>query len=124
MQMIRAGARMGNARRRRVDRRGCQARRLSLESLEHRHLLATLTVGGDHTSPAAFAGVLSGPGGSVTKIGTGALTLSGHSTYSGATTVNTNGGTLQLGGSAQLSNSDDTFAGPQLSTTRIASKRI
>ena len=35
---------------------------------------ATLTVGGDNTSPAAYAGAISGSGG-VTKIGTGTLAL-------------------------------------------------
>src|SRR5207244_5299236 len=36
---------------------------------------ATLSVGGDNTSPAAYAGVVSGTGG-LTKIGSGTLTLS------------------------------------------------
>ena len=48
---------------------------------------ATLTVGGDNTSPAAFAGAISGTGGSLTKIGSGILTLTGANTYSGHTTV-------------------------------------
>ncbi|MCY3022446.1 MAG: autotransporter-associated beta strand repeat-containing protein [Planctomycetota bacterium] len=47
---------------------------------------ATLTVGGDGTSPAAYAGAIGGTGG-LTKIGAGTLTLSGASTYSGGTTV-------------------------------------
>ncbi|MGQ0590908.1 MAG: beta strand repeat-containing protein, partial [Sphingosinicella sp.] len=42
-------------------------------------------------------GDLGGTGGSLTKVGTGTLTLSGASTYTGATTVN--GGTLLLTGS-------------------------
>src|SRR5207245_6206552 len=55
---------------------------------------ATLTVGGDNTSPAAYAGVISGTG-ALTKIGTGTQTLSGANTYSGATSVT--GGTLTAG---------------------------
>ena len=58
---------------------------------------ATLTVGGDNTSPAAYAGTISGPG-SLTKIGTGTLTLSGTNTYTGATAVSA--GTVTYSGSA------------------------
>ena len=62
---------------------------------------ATLTVGGDNTSPAAYAGVISGTGGLI-KIGTGKLTLSGTNTYSGNTYVNS--GSLALTGSGSISN--------------------
>ena len=54
---------------------------------------ATLTVGGDITSPAAYAGVISGSG-ALVKTGSGTLNLSGYNTYAGGTTVTT--GTLQL----------------------------
>jgi autotransporter-associated beta strand protein len=55
---------------------------------------ATLTVGGDNTSPAAYAGVISGTGG-LTKIGAGALTLTGMNNFSGAVAV---AGTLNVPG--------------------------
>jgi fibronectin-binding autotransporter adhesin len=55
---------------------------------------AVLTVGTDNTSPAAYAGVISGTG-SVVKTGTGTEILTGASTYSGATTID--GGTLNVG---------------------------
>ena len=68
----------------------------------------TLTTGGDNTSPAAYAGVISGTGG-LTKTGTGTQTLSGANTYTGATTVNA--GTLQAGSATAFgSNSAVTLA--------------
>jgi fibronectin-binding autotransporter adhesin len=59
-----------------------------------------LTVGGNNAT-TAYSGNLSG-GGSLTKNGTGALTLSGTSTYAGTTTVN--GGTLEFVNRATLYN--------------------
>lgn len=54
---------------------------------------ATLTLGGDDSS-FAFAGVISGTG-SLSKIGTGTLTLSGANGFTG-TTSNSGGGTLAI----------------------------
>ena len=48
---------------------------------------ATLTIGGDNTTPAYFAGIMTGSGG-LTKIGTGTQLLQGASTYTGPTTIN------------------------------------
>ena len=56
---------------------------------------ATLTTGNDNTS-TTFSGALSGTGG-LSKIGNGVLTLSGNSSFTGATTVN--GGGLVVDGS-------------------------
>jgi fibronectin-binding autotransporter adhesin len=53
----------------------------------------TLTVGADGTSPAAYAGIISGTGGLI-KLGSGKLSLSGVSSYSGATNISA--GTLSL----------------------------
>ena len=60
----------------------------------------SLTVGSNNLS-TTVSGVISGVGGSLTKVGTGTLTLSGTNTYTGATTVN--GGTLVVDGSTALS---------------------
>jgi len=48
---------------------------------------ATLTMGGDNTSPAAFTGSLLGTSGVVNKIGTGTITLSGTSTFGGGLNI-------------------------------------
>lgn len=60
---------------------------------------ATLTIGGDNTSPAAYAGAISGTGG-ITKSGTGTLTLSGTNTYTGTATIS--GGALSISGTGAL----------------------
>jgi len=55
---------------------------------------ATLTVGGDNTSPGAYAGAISGTGG-LTKMGSGTLTLTGTNTYTGVSTLSA--GIVNLG---------------------------
>ncbi|WP_247554278.1 autotransporter-associated beta strand repeat-containing protein [Bradyrhizobium sp. 138] len=69
-----------------------------------------LTVGSNNQS-TEVSGVIAGTGGSLVKIGTGTLTLSGTNTYTGGTTIN--GGTLQLGTLAST--------GTILGTVRIGS---
>ncbi len=65
--------------------------------------LYTLKIGGDNTN-STFSGVISGANGatsvSVTKVGTGTLTLSGTNTYTGTTAVNL--GTLELSGGSAI----------------------
>ena len=63
---------------------------------------ATLTVGGDNSS-TAYAGVFSGTGGALTKIGSGTFTLTGTNTYTGSTTVSN--GTLLVNGSTASTSS-------------------
>jgi autotransporter-associated beta strand protein len=73
---------------------------------------ATLTAGSDNTS-TTFSGDISGVGGGLTKVGTGTLTLSGTSLYTGATNISA--GTLlvngSIAGSAFTVNSGGTLGG-------------
>jgi autotransporter-associated beta strand protein len=71
----------------------------------------TLTVGSNNMS-TSFDGVIQDSG-SLTKEGTGALTLTGNNTYTGATTVT--GGTLIVDGSIEKSSSVTVNAGGTLS---------
>jgi autotransporter-associated beta strand protein len=71
---------------------------------------ATLTVGANGAS-STYSGSLSGAGG-LTKTGSGAMILSGSSTYSGATTVN--GGILEITGTLAGSSSVSVSAGAVL----------
>jgi autotransporter-associated beta strand protein len=54
----------------------------------------TLSVGNNNSSNT-FSGVLSGAGGALNKVGSGSLTLTASSSYTGSTTISS--GTLQLG---------------------------
>jgi fibronectin-binding autotransporter adhesin len=69
-----------------------------------------LTVGGNNLS-TSFGGIISGTGGSLTKVGTGTLNLGGANTYTGGTTVSA--GTLLL---QQNGNSSQTGSGNVLVT--------
>jgi autotransporter-associated beta strand protein len=69
----------------------------------HATTAATLTVGGDNTSPAAYAGLVSGPRLALTKIGTGTLTLTGANSYTGLTKIDAGSLALGIGGSISSS---------------------
>jgi autotransporter-associated beta strand protein len=60
----------------------------------------TLTLSGGNSTPALYAGVLSGSGGSLVKNGSGTQELTGTSTYTGSTTVN--GGTLLVSSAGSI----------------------
>ena len=65
---------------------------------------ATLSIGNDNTSPAAFTGTISGVGGSVMKVGSGIFILAGPGTYTGQTIVSQ--GTFDFKMPAALYNGD------------------
>ena len=80
----------------------------------------TLTVNG--TSPSSFAGTISGADGSLTKSGSGTLTLSGNNSYGGTTTISN--GTISIGVLASAgynsgigTNATVTFAGVNATNT-------
>jgi uncharacterized protein with beta-barrel porin domain len=73
-----------------------------------------LTVGSNNLS-TTVSGVISGVGGSLIKVGTGAMTLTNTETYTGPTTVN--GGALVVDGSIALSSLTTVNAGGTLAGT-------
>ncbi|MEI7900898.1 MAG: autotransporter-associated beta strand repeat-containing protein, partial [bacterium] len=70
----------------------------------HATTAVTLTVGGNNTSPATFAGRILGPRLALRKIGSGTLTLSGANNYSNSTTVSA--GTLSVSNSVFADGAD------------------
>ena len=68
---------------------------------------AKLTVG--DASNETFSGMITGAGGSLTKVGTGTLFLSGSSSYSGGTTIGA--GILEVGTNTSLDSGPITFTG-------------
>jgi autotransporter-associated beta strand protein len=76
------------------------SRNLSLLNANTTPAAVALTVGGNNSS-TTYSGILSGAGGSLTKSGTGTLTLGNNQTYTGTTAVS--GGTLNLSGGSLAS---------------------
>ena len=69
----------------------------------------------------AFARALVSPGGTLTKLGAGTLTLSGANTYSGATTISNGILALGAGGSLAASSSVTILAGATLNVAALPS---
>ena len=85
-----------------------------------------LTVGSNNLSTVvsgqiADGGLFGGVGGSLVKIGSGTLALSGANTYTGPTNVN--GGTLEVDGSIAASSSVTVNTGGTLAGTGIVDSR-
>jgi len=70
---------------------------------------ATLTMGSNNTSPAAYDGIISGTG-ALIKSGTGILTLSGANSYTGATTISA--GTLSINNIQDVSGGNSSIGAP------------
>jgi fibronectin-binding autotransporter adhesin len=85
----------------------------SINALNGTGAVRGLAAGGTHTlivgvggGSGSFSGVISDNGAtiSLTKAGGGTQILSGASTYTGYTTINNSGGTLEIGGAGKLGN--------------------
>jgi len=92
------------------------ASNLALQNNAGSPAAVALTVGNNNGS-TTYSGALSAAG-SLTKIGTGALTLSGANTYTGATTITA--GTLKLGVAGALGNGTNNTSGVTVGATGAA----
>ena len=85
---------------------------------------AIITVGGANTSPAAYAGIISGTGGALTKVGSGTLSLTNANSYTGATSISAGILEIEGAGGALSSTSSVAVNGGTLLLSGTASDRI
>jgi autotransporter-associated beta strand protein len=86
---------------------------IALQNNDSSPAAVALTVGGNNAA-TTYAAVLSGTDGSLTKVGTGTLTLTGANTYTGATSAS--GGQITVSGASGVINQSSgiTLAGGRL----------
>ncbi|WP_245535120.1 beta strand repeat-containing protein [Leadbettera azotonutricia] len=83
---------------------GASINNLSSSSASSKILLGDKTLSVNEAGSGAFAGIISGDGGSLTKLGAQTLTLTNENTYTGTTAISA--GTLKLSGTGSIADSN------------------